>query len=121
MQLLILLQERARELGITLHFETPFEDIDAFVNDFDLVVAADGINSKVRQHFEHIFKPDIDVRACKFVWLGTHQKFNDAFTFIFEKPSTAGSGRTPTNSMTTPRPSSLNAQKQPGTPSASAQ
>ncbi|MEX0622355.1 bifunctional salicylyl-CoA 5-hydroxylase/oxidoreductase [Saccharospirillum sp.] len=85
MQLLILLQERARELGITLHFETPFEDIDAFVSDFDLVVAADGINSKVRQHFEDIFKPDIDVRACKFVWLGTHQKFNDAFTFIFEK------------------------------------
>lgn len=85
MQLLILLQERARELGITLHFETPFEDIDAFVKGFDLVVAADGINSKVRQHFEHIFKPDIDVRACKFVWLGTHQKFNDAFTFIFER------------------------------------
>ncbi|WP_028670572.1 bifunctional salicylyl-CoA 5-hydroxylase/oxidoreductase [Saccharospirillum impatiens] len=85
MQLLILLQERARELGITLLFETPFDDIDAYVRDYDLVVAADGIHSRVRQHYEHIFKPDIDVRACKFVWLGTHQKFNDAFTFIFEK------------------------------------
>ncbi len=32
-----------------------------------------------------VFKPDIDMRLCKFVWLGTHQKFDDAFTFIFEK------------------------------------
>jgi anthraniloyl-CoA monooxygenase len=32
-----------------------------------------------------VFKPDIDIRKCKFVWLGTHQKFDDAFTFIFEK------------------------------------
>merc|ERR1711974_503475 len=31
------------------------------------------------------FKPDIDVRRCPFVWLGTHQKFDDAFTFIFEQ------------------------------------
>ena len=31
------------------------------------------------------FKPDIDIRRCKFVWLGTHQKFDDAFTFIFEE------------------------------------
>jgi anthraniloyl-CoA monooxygenase len=35
--------------------------------------------------YEDKFKPDIDVRKCKFVWLGTHQKFDDAFTFIFEK------------------------------------
>ena len=32
-----------------------------------------------------VFKPDIDVRACKYIWLGTHQKFDDAFTFIFEE------------------------------------
>ena len=32
-----------------------------------------------------VFKPDIDVRACKYIWLGTHQKFDDAFTFIFEQ------------------------------------
>jgi anthraniloyl-CoA monooxygenase len=53
--------------------------------DYDLVVAADGINSRTRTMFEDVFKPDIDVRKCKFVWLGTHQKFDDAFTFIFEK------------------------------------
>ena len=48
------------------------------------MVACDGINSRVRNEYEDVFKPDIDVRLCKFIWLGTHQKFDDAFTFIFE-------------------------------------
>ena len=52
---------------------------------YDLIVAADGANSKVRTALAHVFKPDIDVRACKYIWLGTHQKFDDAFTFIFEE------------------------------------
>ncbi|SFP94198.1 bifunctional salicylyl-CoA 5-hydroxylase/oxidoreductase [Tranquillimonas alkanivorans] len=84
-QMLILLQERARELGIELKFETEVEDIEALMKEYDLVVASDGINSKTRTHFAEHFKPEIDRRACKFVWLGTHAKFDDAFTFIFEK------------------------------------
>ncbi len=84
-QLLLLLQERAKELGVNLIFERDVDDIDALMADYDLVVAADGLNSKARNKFEVEFKPDIDVRKCKFVWLGTHQKFDDAFTFIFEK------------------------------------
>ena len=48
-------------------------------------MAADGANSKVRTALAHVFKPDIDVRACKYIWLGTHKKFDDAFTFIFEE------------------------------------
>lgn len=84
-QMLIILQERARELGVEMRFETEFEDVEAFKKDFDLVVACDGINSKVRTEYAEHFKPQIDIRKCKFIWLGTHQKFNDAFTFIFEK------------------------------------
>ncbi|WP_169566333.1 bifunctional salicylyl-CoA 5-hydroxylase/oxidoreductase [Sneathiella limimaris] len=84
-QLLLILQDRARELGVNLTFETEVDDIDALMAEYDLVVASDGLNSKARTRFEAEFKPDIDVRKCKFVWLGTHQKFNDAFTFIFEK------------------------------------
>jgi len=84
-QLLILLQARAKELGIDIRFETEVDDIDQYMKDYDLVIASDGLNSKARTRFEHVFKPDIDVRKCKFVWLGTHQKFDDAFTFIFEK------------------------------------
>ena len=51
----------------------------------DLVIGADGLNSRARSAFAEVFKPDIDVRKCKFVWLGTRQKFDDAFTFIFEE------------------------------------
>ncbi|MEP3244105.1 MAG: bifunctional salicylyl-CoA 5-hydroxylase/oxidoreductase [Sneathiella sp.] len=84
-QFLLLLQDRARALGVDIQFETEADDIDRYMADFDLVIASDGLNSKARTQFEHVFKPDIDVRKCKFVWLGTHQKFDDAFTFIFEK------------------------------------
>ncbi|MFV0387083.1 bifunctional salicylyl-CoA 5-hydroxylase/oxidoreductase [Paracoccus sp. (in: a-proteobacteria)] len=84
-QMLILLQARARELGVNLQFETEFRSAEEYRKDYDLVVGTDGINSLVRKEYEGDFKPDIDVRKCKFIWLGTHQKFNDAFTFIFEK------------------------------------
>ncbi|MER8385692.1 bifunctional salicylyl-CoA 5-hydroxylase/oxidoreductase [Mesorhizobium sp. M1428] len=84
-RLLTLLQRRARELGVKLVFETDIADPNPYMETHDLVVAADGLNSKARGTFVDVFKPDIDVRKCKFVWLGTHQKFDDAFTFIFEK------------------------------------
>ncbi|MGD9880063.1 MAG: bifunctional salicylyl-CoA 5-hydroxylase/oxidoreductase [Reyranella sp.] len=84
-RLLLLLQRRARELGIQMAFETEFDDPRPFMETHDLVVAADGLNSRSRSAFAEVFKPDIDVRKCKFVWLGTRQKFDDAFTFIFEK------------------------------------
>jgi anthraniloyl-CoA monooxygenase len=84
-KLLELLQQRARELGVDMRFETEVESVENLMRDYDLVVAADGINSKTRGHFEEHFRPEIDRRACKFVWLGTHAKFDDAFTFIFEE------------------------------------
>jgi anthraniloyl-CoA monooxygenase len=84
-QMLILLQARARELGVDLRFETEFRTAEDYRKDYDLVVASDGINSLVRKEYTQVFQPDIDIRKCKFVWLGTHAKFDDAFTFIFEK------------------------------------
>ena len=84
-QLLIILQARARELGVNLQFETEVESASAYMDDYDLVIACDGLNSKTRMEFQEVFKPDIDVRKCQFIWLGTHQKFDDAFTFIFEE------------------------------------
>jgi anthraniloyl-CoA monooxygenase len=78
-------RNRARELGVDLRFETEFDSIESFRKDYDLVVACDGINSRVRNEYADIFRPDIDMRECKFVWLGTQQKFDDAFTFNFEK------------------------------------
>jgi anthraniloyl-CoA monooxygenase len=84
-QLLILLQRRARELGVELRFQTEVDSASTLAKEYDLVVAADGLNSKTRRDFAEHFKPAIDLRKNKFVWLGTHQKFDDAFTFIFEK------------------------------------
>ncbi len=83
--MLILLQKRARELGVEMRFETEFGTAEEFRKDYDLVVASDGINSAVRNEYVDVFNPDIDMRKCKFIWLGTHQTFHDAFTFIFEK------------------------------------
>ncbi|MCF8474719.1 MAG: bifunctional salicylyl-CoA 5-hydroxylase/oxidoreductase [Emcibacter sp.] len=87
LRLLQILYERARELDVEFQFETEFEvdDIKNRFSDADLIVAADGLNSKIRNHDLKAFDCDIDMRPNKFVWLGTKQRFNDAFTFIFEK------------------------------------
>lgn len=85
MKLLTIMQERARELGVDLRFETEVGPVEDYAKAYDLVVAADGLNSRVRSQWAEHFKPDVDTRLCKFIWLGTHQKFDDAFTFIFEK------------------------------------
>jgi len=84
-KMLILLQQRARDLGVELRFETEIGSAEDYRHDHDLVVGCDGANSGVRAAYAEHFRPEIDLRACKFVWLGTHQKFDDAFTFIFEK------------------------------------
>ena len=84
-RLLLLLQERARELNVDLRFETEVGSASHYSEDYDIVVACDGLNSRSRHEFADVFKPDIDARLCQFVWLGTHQRFNDAFTFIFEE------------------------------------
>ena len=83
-RLLNILQDRAQSLGVKIEFETEAAPPDSY-RDFDIVVGADGVNSRVRAAYADAFKPDIDVRACKYIWLGTHQKFDDAFTFIFEQ------------------------------------
>lgn len=83
-RLLNILQDRCRDLGVELVFETEMgPDLSRF-QDADLIVASDGLNSKIRSALAEHFEPDIDVRANKFVWLGTHRLF-DAFTFLFEK------------------------------------
>ena len=86
-QMLLLLQQRARDLGVAIEFQTEVtpERIEELRATNDLLVASDGLNSRTRSHFADHFLPEIDTRLNHFVWLGTHQKFDDAFTFIFEK------------------------------------
>ena len=86
--LLSILQRRCLDVGVRLQFEhdQPADTIEATAaaHHADLVIAADGINSRLRERFAASFQPDIDVRRCRYVWLGTPRRF-DAFTFAFEE------------------------------------
>jgi anthraniloyl-CoA monooxygenase len=83
-RLLEILQDRARELGVVLHFEAECDPADPKWRDYDLVIASDGANSRFRDAHGDAFGVDVDVRKNKFVWLGTSKAF-DAFTFAFEE------------------------------------
>ncbi len=84
-ELLAILHARGTALGVDLRFtdEAPAE-LDAVIAEdrWDLVIAADGLNSRVRERYAATFRPDVDVRRCRYVWLGTPRRF-DAFTFAF--------------------------------------
>ena len=79
-RLLQVLHERCRMLGVELIFNTPAPDVDELSASHDLVVAADGLNSAVRARYAETFRPTLDVRQCRYMWLGTSRVF-DAFTF----------------------------------------
>jgi len=81
--LLNILQRRCERLGVKLVFEVDAES-DTQYPDADLIIASDGINSRIRTQYEEVFKPDIVVRPNRYIWLGTHKRY-DAFTFLFEK------------------------------------
>jgi anthraniloyl-CoA monooxygenase len=82
-RLLNILQERCEALGVELLFEQEV-DSDADFPDADLIIASDGINSRVRERHAAHFGPDIVVRPNRYIWLGTQRQY-DAFTFLFEK------------------------------------
>jgi anthraniloyl-CoA monooxygenase len=82
-RLLNILQRRCEALGVKLVFETDVQGDEQYP-DADLIIASDGLNSRIRTRHAATYRPDIDVRDCRFVWLGTHKLF-EAFTFAFEE------------------------------------
>jgi anthraniloyl-CoA monooxygenase len=82
--LLAILQARARKLDVDLRFETQADDIAALRRECDLLVGADGVNSRVRQTYAPEFGPRLSTGRCRYVWFGTTLPL-DAFTFIFER------------------------------------
>jgi anthraniloyl-CoA monooxygenase len=84
--LLNILQQRCLAVGVELVFEADVSDDQALATQYkaDLVIASDGLNSRIRTRYAQTYQPDIDTRLCRFVWLGTHKTF-DAFTFAFEQ------------------------------------
>jgi len=81
--LLLILQERAQELGVDLVYQADVDDESLFA-DADLVVVADGINSRFRERYASHFEPQTDLRPNKFAWMGSTKPL-DAFTFIFQE------------------------------------
>jgi anthraniloyl-CoA monooxygenase len=85
--LLAILQERCASLGVRVLFRTEAPDVAVLAADYDLVVAADGMNSAVRGRYAAAFGPDLERRQCRYIWLGTDLVF-DAFKFyILDTPA----------------------------------
>ncbi len=82
-KLLNILQARCEALGVKLAFETEAEDESAWP-DADLIVASDGIHSRIRGKYAEVFQPQIATRPNRYIWLGTKKRY-EPFTFVFEK------------------------------------
>lgn len=84
LKLLQIFQKRAAELGVNMLWQQEITDPDVYAREYDLVVGADGVFSTTRAKHEAHFNPRIDLRTCRFIWLGTKKKL-DAFTFAFKE------------------------------------
>jgi anthraniloyl-CoA monooxygenase len=82
--LLKILGRRARSLGVEIKYQSEVSPLDPAIRDADLVVVADGINSRMRDAFADRFKPSVDLRPNFFSWMGSTRPF-DAFTFFFRE------------------------------------
>lgn len=82
LRLLQILADRAGELGANVRFETEAEAGD--LAGYDVVVAADGVNSQARRSREAAFLPEVEMGTARFIWLGTRRQF-ESFTFLFEE------------------------------------
>jgi len=93
-RLLNILQARCENLGVKLVFETDVSDDQALAAqyDADIVIASDGLNSRIRTRYEASYQPDIDTRKCRFVWLGT-KNYSPLLPLRLKKPNTVGSRR----------------------------
>src|SRR5713226_1683602 len=80
-RLLAILRERCEEFGVTIHYRRPAPPVERLRSSFDLVVAADGVNSLTRNARPDVFQPQLDVRHARYMWLGTPVVF-DAFKFF---------------------------------------
>ena len=74
LELLSLLQARAASAGVALRYDTPIASVEQ-LTDYELIVAADGLNSLVRRAFEGDFGTSLSYSANKFAWYGTSKRF----------------------------------------------
>ncbi|WP_433803344.1 bifunctional salicylyl-CoA 5-hydroxylase/oxidoreductase [Actinomycetospora sp. CA-084318] len=80
-RLLQILGERALELGVDVRYSTEAPTLDEVRRDFDVVLAADGVNSRTREALADQFVPSREGRTAKYAWFATERPF-DCFTFL---------------------------------------
>jgi 2-polyprenyl-6-methoxyphenol hydroxylase-like FAD-dependent oxidoreductase len=83
LELLQLLQRRVQKAGMTVEFQRPISSLRE-VEDADLIVGADGVNSIVRRAHDRDFGTSVSVLTNKFAWYGTTQRF-DTLTQTFRR------------------------------------
>ncbi len=81
--LLNILQRRCQDVGVTVHYQAPVDGLSCFA-DCDVIVGADGINSRIRESFKEHFQPSLSLKANKFTWLGSTRPL-EGFTFFFKQ------------------------------------
>ncbi len=86
-RLLAILRARCAELGVSIHFRAEAPDAALLSEEYDLVVAADGVNSTVRARFADVFEPALESRRCKYIWLGTDLVFDAFKFFVLDTPA----------------------------------
>jgi 2-polyprenyl-6-methoxyphenol hydroxylase-like FAD-dependent oxidoreductase len=74
LDLLSILQQRVRAVGVAPRYDTLIQSMDQLAG-YDLIVAADGLNSLVRRSFEGDFGASVSYSANKFAWYGTTKRF----------------------------------------------
>ncbi|MER6063811.1 bifunctional salicylyl-CoA 5-hydroxylase/oxidoreductase [Streptomyces sp. NPDC001792] len=79
-RLLAILHERCRSLGVDLRFSTGAPYPDTLSAEYDLVIAADGVNSTTRAAHAEVFGPRVTTHRCRYIWLAADFAF-DAFRF----------------------------------------
>jgi anthraniloyl-CoA monooxygenase len=87
LRLLKILQRRCEELGVAIKFRHEVAEINPLKTDCDLLVAADGVNSLVRQAFKDHFQPELSVRPNKYIWYGTNRLFHGLTLTFRETPA----------------------------------
>ena len=83
-RLLQILQARAVELGVDVRFSTEVPDFRDVARGADLVLGADGLNSTVRAAYADVFRPNLDLRRARYIWLGASRRLPE-FTFLFRE------------------------------------
>ncbi|MGH3435213.1 MAG: bifunctional salicylyl-CoA 5-hydroxylase/oxidoreductase [Sciscionella sp.] len=85
-KLLLILQNRCRELGVEAHYSTQAPDVEHLAAEYDIVLAADGANSTIRGRYAGVFAPSLERRHSKYMWLGTDKVFEAFKFYICETP-----------------------------------